>query len=650
MSQGNIVALAVRTDAATEPTGNATLKPSVGVIVDDHLQILEFVGDTAPLIRLPAGAATLSLAHLLTESLRPIVLEVLDQARQTHTQVKREDVPFYEAGLPRKAVLSVTPEGPNRWRIQLDRPRQSAERPPAAPKGDSYENVTRELEAANEKLRATVNELVAANHEIRSSQTALEQSYTPLRERYDFITAVLDTLGALVLVVDPDGRIVEFNRACEIAAGLSREEARGLSCWDLIPFEQLREVQEVFAQLLTAASANIAENDWVSRNGVRHCIAWSNTTMRHPDGRVAYVIATGMEVTDRHLAEQALQASEAKFRAVIENAAEAIVCINSEGRIIIANPAASRIFGYSQQELLQRNLSQLLPERNRDDHEGHQLSYFELPLPRRIGSGSSITGRRKDGSEVPLEATLSAINTPSGQLAVAFIQDITERVVHRRHLQSLAGKLLKVQEEERRRIARNLHDDLTQTISLLGMKLGFLKQDVTGSPDKLIAGLDDARHQVDLIHEEVRAISHRLHPSALEYSGLVPALESLVGETEKLDRPRIHLVVGDLPDPLPTATASALYRIAQEALHNAVKSADADNVSIHLAAENGNVRMVIIDDGRGFKLDRSRRSGGLGLVSMEERARALDGHFAIHSAPGSGTRIEVDVPLSGAST
>lgn len=612
------------------------MKSAVGFIVDDQLQVVEFVGQTAPLIQLPDGAATLSLARLLSDSLQPIVLEAVNQARHTQAGVQRKGVKYYEDGVPRSAVLSVTPEGPNRWRVQLERQRKTPYRRPAARAPHSTEDLAVELEVANEELRASVNELVAANQEIRRSRTALRQSQAKLQERYNFIAAVLD----------PEGRIVEFNRACEVTTGISQEDACGVEIWAFLPLEQIAETKERFAALLTANSAESYENDWLSRDGTRHRIAWSYTTMRDAKGQVAYMIASGIDVTSRHQAENSLVASESRFRAVIENAAEGIIGIDPAGQILIANPAACRVFGYSQEELLQSKLSQLIPEVGRRSHAGHQQGYFELPSTRRIAPNSSLCGRRKDGSEVPLEISLRAISTPAGQLAVAFIQDITERVEHRRRLQSLAGRLLKAQEEERRRIARDIHDDLTQTISLLGMKLGFLKQEVNGTPEKLLAGIKDAQNQVDLIHDEVRAISHRLHPSTLEYSGLVPALESLVCETDKDDRPRVRLVVGKLPEDLPTAAASALYRIAQEALHNAKKSADANNVSIHLSSRKGNLHLVVIDDGRGFDLAHCRSLGGLGLISMEERARDLGGHFAVHSAPGSGTHIEVDVPLA----
>jgi two-component system sensor kinase FixL len=622
-----------------------TVQSPIGFVVDAELRVVEFIGHTSPLIRLSPGAATLDLGRLLTDSLRPAVLEAVEQARERQRAVQLRGVTYYELGVRRTAELRVTPEPGGRWRIEMQVQARPGKAAAAAHSGSTAEELAVELDATNEELRATVDELVNANREIRRAQAALEKSQNELRERYRFIAAVLDTVGALILVLDPGGRIVELNRACGVVGGPSQGGAGDLLFWDFIPPEQLVEWKGIFAQLLEETPTNTHESDWLVRGGDRRRIAWSNTTMRQPDG-VRYVIATGIEVTSRYLAEQSLHASEAKFRAVIENAAEAILGVDPAGQIVIANPAAALLFGYTLEELLSWELTRLLPERFRAAHPDHLQSYFAQPVPRKAFSGSFFVGRRQDGSEVPLEISLSTINTAEGEVAVAYILDITERIQHRQHLQSLAGKLLKAQEEERRRIARDIHDHLTQIISLLGMKLGFLVQDVEGNREALRAGLEEARHQVDLIHDEVRDVSHRLHPSTLEYSGLVPALESLVHETEKLDKPRVHLVIGQLPDSIPQSMATALYRIAQEALHNALKSAAAENVSVHVNLQDGHVHLVVIDDGCGFVVEEARRAGGLGLLSMEERARDLGGTFAIQSARGSGTRVAVTAPLA----
>ncbi len=620
---------------------------SIGLIIDEQLRVVELIGYTALRTNLLRGEVTLRLPDLLTPSLHPAVLEALEQARQSKSPVHVPRVEYLEVGLRRFAALTVSPVKASCWRIELNPQEDGLQGPTTATAPvHSADDLAVELEAANDELRATITELVAANQEILRGQAALEQSRNDLRERYDFIAAVLDTVGALVLVLDPNGRVLEFNRACESLTGFSQSDARGRLVWTFIPQDHIPETESIFGELVSGAYSNAHENDWLASDGSRRRIAWTNTTMRDQDGHVAYVIATGIDVTSRHKAERSLQISEAKFRAVVENAAEAILGVDAAGKIKIANPAAAQLFGYSRDELLQTDLLQLIPESFRPAHAAHHQSYSVAPRTRPMASGAEMPALRKDGAEVPVEISLSSISAPEGDLTVAFIQDVTDRVAYRRHLQSLAGKLLKAQEEERRRIARNIHDDLTQTISLLGMKLGFLKQEVDSAHKKLLDRLEEARQQVDLIHDKVRAISHRLHPSTLEYSGLVPALESLVSDADVLERPRVHLVADPLPETIPTATTVALYRIAQEAVHNAVKSADAENVSIHVAANDGHLSLVVIDDGCGFKPDPSRRSAGLGLISMEERARDLGGHFAVHSAPGSGTRVEVDVPFA----
>jgi PAS domain S-box-containing protein len=327
------------------------MQSPIGFVVDSTLRVVEFIGHTSPLIRLSPGAATMDLARLLTDSLRPAVLKAVEQARETRRAVQVPGVSFYELGARRTADLSVTPKRGGRWRIELHAQARPGKASAPAQSGGTAEELAVELEAANEELRATVDELVNANQEIRRAQAALEKSQNDLRERYQFTAAVLDTVGALILVVDPGGRIIELNRACEIASGLPQGGVGEPLFWDFIPPEQLAEWKGIFAKLLEETATNTHESDWLVRGRDRRRIAWSNTTMRQPDGG-RYVIATGIEVTSRYLAEQFLHASEAKFRAVIENAAEAILGVNPAGKIVIANPAAARLFGYTLEELL----------------------------------------------------------------------------------------------------------------------------------------------------------------------------------------------------------------------------------------------------------------------------------------------------------
>jgi len=338
----------------------------------------------------------------------------------------------------------------------------------------------------------------------------------------------------------------------------------------------------------------------------------------HPISETGHWLLTGIDVTRCRRADAALAASEARFRAVIENAAEAILGVDPTGRIVVANPAAARMFGYEIDELVGAQLHMLVPDWFQGRHAEAQRKYFEQPRDRRMGQRGDLAGRRKDGTEVPIEISLSHV---------------------------LARRLMTAQEEERRRIARDLHDDLTQTISLLGIKLGFLKQRVDLPRERLLEEIEDARRQVDGLVEEVRVLSHRLHPSVLEYSGLEAALDSLAADVERHDGPAVRVEVDRTAAEIPAGAASVLYHIAQEALRNAAKHAEARTVDVRVVCDADWLRLRISDDGRGFEPDGIRGEAGLGLISMEERALGLGGRFAISTEPGRGTRIEVEVPL-----
>jgi PAS domain-containing protein len=245
------------------------MQSPIGFVVDSELRVVEFIGHTSPLIRLSPGAATLDLARLLTDSLRPAVLEAVDQARETLRAVAVGGVSYYELGVRRSADLSVTPEPGGLWRIELHTHGRASKASAMAHSGSTAEELAVELEATNEELRATVNELVNANQEIRRAQAALEKSQNELRARYHFMAAVLDTVGALILVLDPEGRVVEFNRACGVAGGGPQGEGGALLFWDFIPPEQLAEWRGIFAKLLEETPTSTHESDWLVRGGTR---------------------------------------------------------------------------------------------------------------------------------------------------------------------------------------------------------------------------------------------------------------------------------------------------------------------------------------------------------------------------------------------
>ena len=207
-------------------------------------------------------------------------------------------------------------------------------------------------------------------------------------------------------------------------------------------------------------------------------------------------------------------------------------------------------------------------------------------------------------------------------------------------LRRTSGSLIEAQEQERHRIARELHDDLGQALALTSVTLDGLIQE---SGESLKPALTDLSSQISAISDTTREISHGLYPTHLEYLGLAKALKRLCDECRSGKNISIHLTMGNLPDQLQPSISLSLYRIAQETMHNIITHSRAKNVQVELGADDTQISLRIIDDGVGF--DPGHEEAGLGLESMRHRVRAVGGFIDISSSPNSGTRIEVQVPF-----
>ena len=215
-----------------------------------------------------------------------------------------------------------------------------------------------------------------------------------------------------------------------------------------------------------------------------------------------------------------------------------------------------------------------------------------------------------------------------------------------RQITDLFGRLIAAQETERTRIARDLHDDVSQRIAALSITMSGLKRKLLGQADDgdAITALNAMQHDTAALAEEIRHVSHDLHPSALQHAGLVAALSVFCTQFSKAQQLLIRF--NSAPDlgTIREDAALCLYRIAQEALHNVAKHAGATEVSVSLTQDEHVLRLSIADDGKGFNLTGARHRVGLGLISIDERARLLGGHVAIETRPGGGTRVEVRLP------
>lgn len=237
------------------------------------------------------------------------------------------------------------------------------------------------------------------------------------------------------------------------------------------------------------------------------------------------------------------------------------------------------------------------------------------------------------------------VHAPKPRMIPRFIGDAVKA---KEKLPFLAQRLVNVQENERRHIARELHDGLNQSMAMLEVEVGILLKQLPPAADAMRPQLNRLRLRVQRLSDDVRRISHKLHPAILDQLGLVSALNSLCAEVRACHNIDVLFVCEAPIEKLSFPVSVCLYRIAQEALCNAAKHANATEVVVSLALVDGEARLSISDDGRGFDVLQPKFNSGLGLVSMQERARVAGGRFAIDSRLGAGTRVHITVPAQEA--
>lgn len=207
----------------------------------------------------------------------------------------------------------------------------------------------------------------------------------------------------------------------------------------------------------------------------------------------------------------------------------------------------------------------------------------------------------------------------------------------------LGGGLLKMLEAERTRIARELHDDISQQLAVLALELDALASSPSSAPEQFRPAITNLAQRVRSVAADVQHVTRGLHPVRLEYLGLVPAVRALGHDMEHYGL-RIDVSRSNWPDDLPAAVALSLYRVTQEALHNAAKHSGADAVWVMFEGSDTTLRLTVSDAGVGFEPHRMDTVSGFGLMSMRQRLRAIGGSLAVHSAPGHGTRIQAVLP------
>ncbi len=345
--------------------------------------------------------------------------------------------------------------------------------------------------------------------------------------------------------------------------------------------------------------------------------------------------------------------SEKSLQTMIERAPDSIVYVGGDGSIELVNQRTEEIFGYDRGELVGQPLELLIPERFRNQHRQHLIGFFKKPRVRPMGSGLELCGRRKDGSEFPFEVSLSFMELEKGIMGCATIRDITLRKGAQEKLQKTQEELLdlnrhliQAQEEERRRISLELHDQLGQELALLSIRIEQLKQKAPESQAQLGEQLQELGEKSKEIASRVQTLSHQLHPPQLVHLGLVAASRSLCHEVSESTDIQIDFSHLDVSRSIPQEVSTCLYRVLQESLTNVVKHSGAKTAQVELAGSPSEIQLEILDSGVVFDPESTGSRGGLGLISMRERLSLLGGELLIESRPSGNTWIKARLPLN----
>jgi PAS domain S-box-containing protein len=342
----------------------------------------------------------------------------------------------------------------------------------------------------------------------------------------------------------------------------------------------------------------------------------------------------------RRQAASALRDSAERLRAILETAVEGIITIDERGIIESFNLAAERIFGYKAKEVIGRNVSVLMPSPYREQHDTYIGNYLRTGHAKIIGTGREIVARRKNGTVFPMDLSVSEVRLADRRLFTGFIRDITER-------KRLEKEILEISEREQRRIGHDLHDGLCQHLAGIELMSQVLEQKLARHSKAAAARAGDIAKNVREAISHTRLLARGLSPVTLESEGLMSALQELALSTEKIFRVTCRfdcnppVLVEDYP------AAMHLFRLAQEAVSNAIKHGKAKRILIRLKEEWGRMTLSVIDNGSGFPTP-IPKSKGMGLQIMQSRAGMIGGTLTIERNAVGGTSVTVAAPIGTA--
>ena len=421
--------------------------------------------------------------------------------------------------------------------------------------------------------------------------------------------------------------------------------------FSLVHNDDRERVEKALEIALADGGSHEIEFRMTLKNGVVRWVRAVWKVISDDYGHAISMTGVNLDVTERELAAQKLYETSERNRAMLRALPDLVFLLSSDGVYLDYHARDENDFLVSPKAFMGKNVREVLPP----------------DLAERVTESLTKT-RLKDSPEI-LEYSLqmpdgerhfeARMVQSEGDKVICIVRDTTDRQraadalresqrkLHHSHgqIRDLLGRVIDVQESERRRISRELHDDLNQKVATLSVGISRLKKKLPIPNNELADELDDLRESTNRLSDDIRSLSHQLHPAVLEHLGLVTALESYIESFKNEEGIDVNLIADVGQEKIPFQSSICLYRVAVEALRNVSRHSGASTATVSLERHNNLIELQVSDGGKGFDVETARKGAGLGLVSIEERLRLLQGTCEVHSSADSGTTLVARVPL-----
>ena len=491
----------------------------------------------------------------------------------------------------------------------------------------------------------TLAAVIAEREKAESERERLVREQAAMEVRLRLAT-IVESSDDAIISKDLEGVIVSWNSGAQRIFGFTEAEAVGQPITIIIPPELQEEENKILQRLWAGESIEQYETFRVTKEGKKLNVSLVISPLKDSTGRIIGASKIARDITERKQTQDNLRESEERLRLAVETGRMYAFEWDPATDLIERSGECSDIFSWIDDSA--HDTGRQFAARVHPDDRERYVATTETGLTAASPTyQTSYRVLRPDGSVTWLEESGRAFFDAQGKMlrAIGIGVDVSDRKHAEEAILGIGRKLIEAHEQERTRIGRDLHDDIVQRLVLLAIELGGVQQDVPESASELRTRIGTLQNEATQITNDVQLLSHELHSSKLDYLGIVGATKNFCKEFGERQKVEIDFQSHDLPTGLPRELSLSLFRVLQEALRNATKHSGVKRFEVRLWGSTGEIHLNVSDLGAGFDTETAMKSTGLGLTSMQERVRLLEGKLTVDSTPSQGTMVQAWVPF-----